>query len=87
MINYLLLILNALSFTLFFVDKQLAIKKRRRISEKTLLLSSFFGGALGAFFGMYGVRHKTRKLKFVLLIPLFLIFQLVLYAYFYLKLF
>ncbi len=81
MINYLLLILNIISYLLFFCDKQFARKNKGRISEKTLLLSAFLAGGLGAFLAMYSCRHKTKKLKFVILVPLFLIIQLIGYLY------
>lgn len=62
---------NLLSFFLFAFDKRRSKRKERRISEKNLLITALFGGA-GAFLGMAIYRHKIRKPKFFLLVPLFL---------------
>lgn len=70
-----LLLVNSISCTAFGIDKRKAIKNQWRISEKTLLLLSFVG-SFGAFLGMKAFHHKTNKLKFKILIPLFLFFQI-----------
>ena len=59
-----LLFINVLTFILFAIDKRSAIKNRRRISERSLILFTLFGGGIGACLGMYVLRHKTKKLKF-----------------------
>ena len=59
-----LLLVNLLTFILFALDKRSAIKNKWRISERTLILFTLFGGGIGACFGMYVLRHKTKKLKF-----------------------
>ncbi len=72
-----LLLLNLGSFLLYGADKRCAIRRAWRISERTLLLSAMLGGAAGALLGMWLFRHKTRKLRFTLGIPLlFLIWLL-----------
>ena len=53
-----------------YVDKERAIKKEWRISEKTLLILGFFGGAIGGVLGMYLFRHKTRHNAFAFGCPL-----------------
>lgn len=63
-------ILNLTTLALFYIDKKRAHLRQRRISEKTLLLSAFFLGGIGAFLGMYTFRHKTKHLKFKVLIPI-----------------
>ena len=40
------------------------------------MLFGFFGGAAGEFIAMLLVRHKTKHLKFMLLLPLFILLQL-----------
>lgn len=55
------------------IDKWKARHEKRRISEKTLLLSSFAMGAIGSGTGMLLFHHKTRKMKFKILVPLALI--------------
>lgn len=79
--NYYLITINICQFLIMGLDKLLAIKKKNRISEKTLLINAFLGGSIGAILGMYTFRHKTKKLKFQLLYPLFLIIHIFLYLY------
>lgn len=76
-----LLLINAAAFGIMFADKQYAKKKRWRISEATLLGFAAFGGSLGALLGMLLFRHKTRKLRFQILVPLFLVLHIVLFSY------
>lgn len=65
--------LSLISFLLFGFDKEKSRRHARRISERTLLLSAFLGGAPGALFGMNFFRHKTQKPKFRILVPLALL--------------
>jgi len=58
---------------MFGLDKYKAKTGKWRISEKTLLLSSFLLGSLGGLLGMGVFKHKTKHLKFKLLMPLALI--------------
>lgn len=74
MIPYLILI-NALGLMLMHVDKSLARKKQWRIPERVLFLVAALGGSIGVLMGMYAFRHKTRKLRFQLGIPLILALQ------------
>lgn len=69
----LLAIWNIITFIMMGVDKVKAKKDKRRISEKTLLLSGLFMGALGATAGSLIFHHKTSKLKFRILLPLFIL--------------
>ena len=52
------------TFCAYAVDKGKAKRGEWRISEKVLLLLSFFGGALGGCCAMHLVRHKTKKWYF-----------------------
>ena len=72
--------LNLLAFALYGIDKWKAKRGAWRISEATLLVS-FLGGSLGALLGMELFRHKTRHVKFRVLVPLFLILHIVLAVY------
>jgi uncharacterized membrane protein YsdA (DUF1294 family) len=78
----LLVIVNAISLVFFGVDKLRSIKGGWRIPESRLLLVAFFG-PFGAYAGMLLFRHKTRKVKF-LLVPIFLVLQLLLILYLHL---
>lgn len=68
-----LLIINVITFFLYGIDKYKAVKGRWRIPEATLILFAMIGGAAGALLGMVIWHHKTRKWKFRILIPLFLV--------------
>ena len=62
---------NLAAFLLYGLDKLLAKGKMRRVSEATLLTTAFCLGTPGALFGMIIWNHKTAKLKFRILVPLF----------------
>lgn len=68
-----LLIISVIAFILYGIDKYRAVKKRWRIPEATLVLFAAIGGAAGALLGMFAWHHKTRKWKFRILVPLFLV--------------
>ena len=55
-----LILLSFITFWLYFADKKKAEKKKWRIPEKVLLLSSFLGGAFGGYPAMLLFRHKTK---------------------------
>ena len=61
---------NLITFFMMGIDKRKAKKGKRRISEKTLLLSAFCMGAVGSGMGMMVFHHKTLKWKFRILVPL-----------------
>jgi uncharacterized membrane protein YsdA (DUF1294 family) len=64
-------ILNTASFAIYGLDKFKASREKWRISELSLLTASFFG-PIGAWIGMQYFRHKTQKIKFKFLVPVFL---------------
>ncbi|MBQ4650564.1 MAG: DUF1294 domain-containing protein [Firmicutes bacterium] len=64
---------NVITFLMMAIDKLKAKKDKRRISEKTLLVSSFLMGGIGIAAGGLICHHKTKKLKFQILVPLSLI--------------
>ena len=64
---------NAVVFLLYALDKWAAVKRRRRLRERTLLCCAFFGGSAGALLGMVVCRHKIRKWRFVLGVPVCLV--------------
>lgn len=73
---------NFVVFILFGIDKFKAIKGKRRIPEKTLLLCSFLLGGVGGLAGMFAFRHKTRHLKFRVLLPVAAVITLAPVIYF-----
>ena len=71
-----LVVINIVTFFLFGIDKRRAIKNKWRISEAMLLISSLIGGVIGGLFGMSVFHHKTKKIKFRILMPLILILHI-----------
>ncbi len=59
-----LLIMNVIGFAMMGIDKKRAIRGAWRISEASLFLTAFLGGALGCILGMGHFRHKTRHWYF-----------------------
>ncbi|MBR1875491.1 MAG: DUF1294 domain-containing protein [Lachnospiraceae bacterium] len=68
-------IINVIAFIMYGIDKALAKAQKYRISEASLLFVAFLGGSAGALCGMFLFHHKTRKLVFLICVPLFLILQ------------
>jgi len=66
MIAIVLIFINIVCFAIFGLDKRKAVKHQQRISEKTLLILTFFGGTIGAVSGMLVFRHKISKKSFLL---------------------
>lgn len=73
---YYLILVNLISLVLCWIDKRASIRGDWRVRESTLLLCAALGGAAGLYLGMRALRHKTRHLKFTLLVPLFLLLQI-----------
>lgn len=70
---YYLLIINAITLIIYGIDKYKSIKHKYRISENTLFLLAILGGSLGALLGMIIFHHKTKKKKFIILIPIIML--------------
>ncbi len=58
-----LLFINIVGNIMLLIDKLNAIKNRRRISERTLLITNLIG-AFTMFIGSMLFSHKTQKFKF-----------------------
>ena len=71
--TYYLIIINIITFIIYGIDKYKSIKHKYRISENTLIILAILGGSLGAFFGMITFHHKTKKKKFIILVPLLIL--------------
>lgn len=76
-----MLIMSIVGFVTMGVDKRKAINRGWRIPERTLILIAFIGGALGSFLGMHLFRHKTKHMKFIILIPLALLMNILLWLW------
>lgn len=71
-------IINAFALAIMLIDKYKAKKKAWRIPEAVLMTVAALGGSLGSLIGMYSARHKTRKPKFAVGVPLLLLLHIVL---------
>ena len=80
-----LLIVNALGLLLMIVDKNRAQKRMRRISENNLFIVAVLGGSLGSIIGMQMMRHKTKHRKFTIGMPVILVCQIALAAWYILR--
>ena len=83
-IKYILIyfaLINLLAFIMFWVDKRAAQNGQWRISEKALIIVSMLGGSVGSLVSMNIFRHKTKKMKFILGIPIILILQIAFIIY------
>lgn len=76
-----LLVINILGFLAMGLDKLKAKKGRWRIPENTLFAFTILGGGIGTIAGMYVFRHKTKKLKFTIGMPVILILEILLIIY------
>ena len=74
-------IMSVATFLLYGVDKYKAMRKKWRIPEAVLLAAAFLFGGIGANLGMVLFHHKTRKWKFRILVPLFMVVQLLVVLY------
>lgn len=67
---YYILIINIVGFLACAVDKIKAKTHAYRISEKKLIFINIIGGCFGFFIGMILFRHKIRKAKFYIVVPI-----------------
>ena len=74
---YYLFFINVMAFFLMGIDKRKAELGRWRIPERTLFLSAFLGGGVGAIAGMQLFRHKTTHRSFTVGMPLILLLWII----------
>ena len=72
-----LVIINAITFFVYGIDKWKAKRSKWRISEATLLGLAVIGGSVGAFLGMEVWHHKTMHKKFLYGVPIIILLQIV----------
>lgn len=68
-------LVNLAAFAAMGLDKRFAKLDLRRIPEATLMGLGIIGGSIGAIAGMYFFRHKTRKPRFYVGLPVILAIQ------------
>ncbi len=69
--------INLLSAVVCIADKGRAVRKKHRISEKTLFTISFLGGATLMYLTMLAIRHKTKHKRFMVGLPLIILLHAV----------
>ena len=75
------LIINLIGFLAMAIDKKKAKNNAWRIPENTLFSITVLGGGIGTIAGMYVFRHKTKKPKFTIGMPVILVLEIVLVIY------
>ena len=80
-----LLTINVITFLAMLIDKKKAEKGRWRIKESTLLTLALIGGSIGEVLGMHIFRHKTKKPRFFIGVPVMLVLQIILLIMIFIK--
>lgn len=70
-----IVVMNLVAFALFGIDKQNSVRGRRRVSETCLMTVAILFASAGTLLGMLFFRHKIRKKKFAVTVPLLLLLQ------------
>lgn len=73
-----LVIINICGLAVIGIDKYRVSRKKRRIPERWLLIAGFLGGSLGIWIGMRLFRHKKRKRRFYIGIPVMILIHAIL---------
>ena len=76
-----LLLMSLLTAGVYVWDKRRARKGGRRVPEARLLLLALLGGAMGAYWAMRTVRHKTKHWRFRILVPVLALAQLFVFGW------
>ncbi len=64
-----------------FIDKRNAKRNRRRVPESTLFILAFLGGSVSEYAVMRLIRHKTLHKRFMIGLPVIIIFQLIAFVF------
>lgn len=74
---YYLIAVSAVSVLITIYDKLASKAGLFRIPEKTLLTVALLGGATAMYITMRIIRHKTRKRKFMLTLPVLSVLHII----------
>lgn len=78
------ILISAVSIIMTVYDKWAAKHKKRRVPERTLLSLGIVGGAAAMYLTMKMIRHKTKKKKFMVGLPLeILLHVLIAFCFYY----
>lgn len=69
-------VVSLIAIILTLHDKRAAKNRNWRVKERTLLLVSALGGSVAMLLTMLTVRHKTRRAKFMVGIPVMIALQI-----------
>lgn len=79
-----LVLINIVAVFVYRSDKKKSEKGKWRTRETNLLLYPLFGGGIGSAIGMYVFRHKTKRIKFIIGVPILTIVSvIIIYSLFY----
>jgi len=73
-------VMSAICFVAYGVDKRRAINGGRRVPERALQILALWGGWPGALLGQRHFRHKTKKLSFLIVFWLVVILHVAVVA-------
>lgn len=71
-----LVIINIIAIAMYAADKKKAVKKEWRTKEATLIGVAVLGGSVGALYGIFGLRHKSKHPKFYIGVPVIFAVQI-----------
>lgn len=74
-----LAVTNIIAIGLTVSDKQRAKRGKRRVPESTLLLWAALSCCVGMYITMHIIRHKTKKPKFMVGIPVIFVVECAVY--------
>lgn len=75
-----LLVINLVGAALTWLDKERAIRHEWRIPEKQFMTLAVVGAGPGIYVGCRTFRHKTRRAKFMVGIPVIVAVQVLAFA-------
>jgi uncharacterized membrane protein YsdA (DUF1294 family) len=70
------LVLNGYALLVMKADKEKAKRHQWRTPERRMFVLAFLGGAIGIYAGMQIFHHKTKHLRFLIFIPLLILWNL-----------
>ncbi|MBE5780565.1 MAG: DUF1294 domain-containing protein [Clostridiales bacterium] len=79
---YYLIAVNLGAFCVAAYDKLCALRQKWRVPEKTLFFFALALGGMGLYLSFLLFRHKIRKPKFMLGVPVIMAVQVLLYLVF-----
>ena len=76
-------LISIISAALTVYDKTAARSGKRRIPESVFILLAVMGGGTAEYLTMQIIRHKTKHLKFMFLLPIIILIHILLLIFAY----